>query len=102
MYISRLKLAKWRNFKEVDVNLKHRIFILGANASGKSNLFDVIRFLRDIVKQGGGGIKWITDIHGNKGSIWRLYTITQRSTGDLRRRPIYKIISMYLAQQCTR
>jgi len=30
------------------------MFIVGPNASGKSNLIDVFRFLYDIVKQGGG------------------------------------------------
>ncbi len=30
------------------------MFIVGANASGKSNLLDVFRFLRDIAKPGGG------------------------------------------------
>lgn len=31
-----------------------RCFIVGANATGKSNFLDVMRFLHDIVKQGGG------------------------------------------------
>ncbi len=54
MYISRLKLLNWRNFDKIELDLVHRVFIVGANASGKSNLLDVIRFLRDIVKQAGG------------------------------------------------
>ncbi|NIM14455.1 MAG: AAA family ATPase [Candidatus Aminicenantes bacterium] len=54
MYISRLKLINWRNFRGIDVNLESRVFIIGPNASGKSNLVDVIRFLRDIVKRAGG------------------------------------------------
>lgn len=54
MYISKLKLENWRNFESVDVDFTHRIFVVGPNASGKSNLLDVIRFLRDIVKQAGG------------------------------------------------
>jgi predicted ATPase len=54
MYISKIKLTNWRNFREADIDLTHRIFIVGPNASGKSNLLDVIRFLRDIAKQAGG------------------------------------------------
>jgi predicted ATPase len=54
MRISRLKLTNWKNFPQVDVSLQYRVFIVGPNASGKSNLLDAIRFLRDIVKQGGG------------------------------------------------
>jgi len=54
MIISRIILKNWKNFKEVDVNLKNRVFIVGPNASGKSNFLDVFRFLRDIAKPGGG------------------------------------------------
>src|SRR5262249_20902365 len=44
----------WRNFTHVDVELQQRIFLIGPNASGKSNLLDVFRFLRDIASVGGG------------------------------------------------
>ncbi len=54
MIISRLELKNWRNFRELDVNLTERVFIIGPNASGKSNLLDAFRFLRDIAKPGGG------------------------------------------------
>ena len=54
MYISNIKLKNWRNFREVDVDLQTRVFIIGSNASGKSNLLDAFRFLRDIVRLGGG------------------------------------------------
>jgi len=54
MIISRIKLTNWKNFQEVDVDLVSRVFVVGANASGKSNFLDVIRFMRDIVKQAGG------------------------------------------------
>jgi predicted ATPase len=54
MIISRIKLKNWKNFKDIDVPLCSRTFIVGPNASGKSNLLDVFRFLRDIAKAGGG------------------------------------------------
>ena len=54
MYFTRLKLKNWRNFVAVDLPLGERLFITGPNASGKSNLLDVFRFLRDIAKDGGG------------------------------------------------
>ncbi len=57
MIVSRLLLKNWRNFCEVDVELGERVFIVGANASGKSNFLDVFRFLRDIAKQQGGGLQ---------------------------------------------
>jgi predicted ATPase len=54
MIISRLILKNWRNFRFIDIDLTDRVFIVGPNASGKSNLLDALRFLRDIAKPGGG------------------------------------------------
>jgi predicted ATPase len=54
MIISRLVLKNWRNFRLFDVQLAERVFIVGPNASGKSNLLDALRFLRDVAKPGGG------------------------------------------------
>jgi predicted ATPase len=54
MIISRLVLKNWRNFRTIDVKLAERVFVIGPNASGKSNLLDALRFLRDIAKPGGG------------------------------------------------
>lgn len=54
MQFSRIKLENWRNFGEVDVPVATRVFLVGANASGKSNFLDALRFLRDLVGTGGG------------------------------------------------
>ena len=51
---SHLKLKNWRNFTQVDVRLVRRMFIVGPNAIGKSNLLDVFRFLREVAAEGGG------------------------------------------------
>ena len=48
MRIDHLSLMNWRNFKTVDVSLGNRLFVVGPNASGKSNLLDALRFLRDV------------------------------------------------------
>lgn len=57
MIINRLIAKNWRNFQEIDVPLRERQFIVGPNASGKSNLLDIFRFLRDIAKVDGGGFQ---------------------------------------------
>lgn len=57
MFITRLKLHNFRNFHHIDVELQRRVFILGANATGKSNLLDALRFLRDVAKDDGGGLR---------------------------------------------
>ncbi len=54
LYISRLKLTNWRNFRSVDLPMRPRMFLVGANASGKSNLLEAVRFLRDLCRTGGG------------------------------------------------
>ena len=64
MYISNLKLRNWRNFTNADVNLKETVYIIGPNASGKSNLLDIFRFMRDIVNPKGGGLQQAIDSRG--------------------------------------
>jgi len=52
--ISKIVLKNWRNFRSAEVELGDRVFLVGPNASGKSNVLDAIRFLRDVAKAGGG------------------------------------------------
>lgn len=54
MKFRRLKLLNWKNFARADVNIPDRIFLVGPNASGKSNFLDVFRFMRDLASSGGG------------------------------------------------
>ncbi len=57
MIVSHLALKNWRNFRTADAFLRKRVFLVGPNASGKSNLLDSLRFLRDIAKPEGGGLQ---------------------------------------------
>ena len=57
MMISHIILKNWRNFRSVDIPLGKRVFLVGPNASGKSNFLDALRFLRDIAKSEGGGLQ---------------------------------------------
>lgn len=57
MQITRVNLKNWRNFRLLDVSLRDVTYVLGPNASGKSNLLDAFRFLRDVSKSTGGGLQ---------------------------------------------
>ncbi len=54
MHVTTLQLKNWRNFPDAEVHLQRRAFFVGPNASGKSNLLDALKFLRDLVLVGGG------------------------------------------------
>ena len=61
MRLTSFELENWKNFSHLEVNLQRRVFLVGPNASGKSNFLDVLRFLRDIVDVGGGfqeAVQW--------------------------------------------
>lgn len=75
MQITHIKLENWKNFRSLDAPLRKRVFIIGPNASGKSNLLDAIRFLRDIADPEGGfqravklrgGVSQIRCLHARK------------------------------------
>jgi predicted ATPase len=54
MRFTELQLRNWKNFTSVSLKLARRVFIIGPNASGKSNFLDALRFLHDLVTEGGG------------------------------------------------
>ena len=54
MRISHVELYSWKNFRKVNVALPDRVFLVGPNASGKSNFLDALRFVRDLAAPGGG------------------------------------------------
>lgn len=79
LYISRLQLFNWKNFHECDVNISPRCFIIGANAAGKSNLLDAIRFLRDIARQGGG----LQNAVEQRGGVTKIRCLAARQRTDI-------------------
>ena len=109
MRFTKLLLENWRNFLAVDVDLADRMFVVGPNASGKSNLLDAFRFLRDIAEPRGGfqqavaqrgGVSRLRSLHARRypeilvevhielgGTAWR-YSLA--FTQDKVRRPVVK------------
>jgi predicted ATPase len=81
MIVKSVKLKNWKNFLDVDVNLAERTYLLGVNASGKSNFLDVFRFLRDISRSQGGGLqKAIND----RGGIKKIRCLHARKDTEIR------------------
>ncbi len=74
-----LLLENWRNFTHVDVDLQGRVFLVGPNASGKSNLLDAFRFLRDISSVGGG----FQDAVRRRGGVKSLRCLAARRYPDV-------------------
>jgi len=69
MQVKNIKVKNWRNFTDVDISLESRTFIVGANASGKSNFLDIFRFLRDVASSSGGGLQKALKDRGGIGKI---------------------------------
>lgn len=69
MIVSYIKLKNWRNFQSVEAPLGRRMFLVGPNASGKSNFLDALRFLRDIAKSEGGGLQKAVSERGGLSKI---------------------------------
>ena len=74
-----IHLENWRNFLNVDVPLQGRVFLVGPNASGKSNFLDVFRFLADIVTVGGGFQEAVL----KRGRVSRLRCLATRRNPDI-------------------
>ncbi len=88
MIVTRLKLTNWRNFRKLDVQLREVTYVLGPNASGKSNLLDVFRFLRDVSKPRGGGLQTAV---ADRGGISKLRCLHARRDPEV-------LIEVHLAE----
>ena len=68
MAIRRLKVSNFRSFNELDVELGDFNVLIGANASGKSNFIEVLRFLHDL----SGGLSNALSLQGGSGFVQNL------------------------------
>ena len=70
--VTRLELQAWRNFsRQTEIQLGGRAFFIGPNASGKSNILDALRFLRDVA---GEGLQGAVAVRGGMSEIRSLHT----------------------------
>lgn len=74
------------NFQRLDMGfLRDRMFVIGPNASGKSNLLDALRFLRDValpsgVRPSGGGLQKAV---GDRGGLSKLRCVNARKDTEV-------------------
>ena len=86
MKIHHLNLKNWMNFQRLDMGfLRDRMFVIGPNASGKSNLLDALRFLRDValpsgVRPSGGGLQKAV---GDRGGLSKLRCVNARKDTEV-------------------
>lgn len=78
MRFVKLSVKNWRNFEKFDIRLQNRVFIVGPNASGKSNFLDVFRFLRDVAVS---GLKKAVD--DNRGGVSKIRCLSARRYSDI-------------------
>jgi predicted ATPase len=77
--ISHIELENWKNFRSVRADLPDRVFLVGPNASGKSNFLDAFRFLRDLTRPGGGLQKACWD----RGGVSKIRCLAARKYPDI-------------------
>jgi predicted ATPase len=76
---AQIRLENWRNFTHVDVALQPRVFLVGPNASGKSNFLDAFRFLEDLVRVGGGFAEAIQ----RRAGVGKIRSLAARQSPDV-------------------
>ncbi|MDQ7781394.1 MAG: AAA family ATPase [Desulfomonilaceae bacterium] len=84
MRFSKIRLENWKNFASVDISLEQRAFLVGPNASGKSNFIDVLRFLRDLASVGGG----FREAVRRRGGVSAIRCLAARRNPDVRVRVV--------------
>ena len=88
MAIKSVRIANFRSFDDFELDLGQFNVLVGANASGKSNLLHVFRFLKDIADHGlkdaislQGGVDFLTNAR-----IGRARPLSMTITADVEER----------------
>jgi len=69
MAIKKIKVSNFKTFKDLDLELGSFSVVIGANASGKSNLSEIFKLLRDVEKE---ELKNVISMHGGLDSLCNL------------------------------
>src|SRR3990170_5893208 len=79
MRVSHIELYSWKNFRRVSADLSERVFLVGPNASGKSNFLDAFRFLHDLAAPGGG----LQRACAERGGVSKIRCLAARQDPDI-------------------
>ncbi len=79
MRISHIELYSWKNFRKANVDVPERVFLVGPNASGKSNFLDALRFLRDLAARTGG----LQRACAERGGVSKIRCLAARQDPDI-------------------
>jgi len=80
LQFSHIQLKNWKNFAGADIDIQSRVFLVGPNASGKSNFLDAFRFLKDIASSGGG---FQESINKRRGGVTSIRCLAARRQSDI-------------------
>lgn len=86
MKCTQIELTNWKNFGNVSQSLTDRVFVIGANAAGKSNFLDAFRFLKDVANNG------LQKAVNSRGGISKIRNLNARQ-------PSYIEISVHLVEK---
>ena len=50
--LTHIAITNWRNFAHIEFDLASRLFVVGPNSSGKTNLLAALRFLSEVARLG--------------------------------------------------
>lgn len=94
MFIKKLQIKNFKSIKETNIEFAPLSMIVGANASGKSNLINVFRFIGNIVTDGidnaialQGGIPYLANANIPKGEPIEIRFVLDMSEENWVRRP---------------
>jgi AAA ATPase domain len=92
MPIREIAVSNFKSFRELEFSPDNFNIIIGSNASGKSNLIQIFKFIRDIAKYGlnnaislQGGVEYLrnTIIGPDKPFTFRIVYVLEEKRGDV-------------------
>ena len=94
MKIKKIEVENFKSYKKLSIDFNNLNYIIGGNASGKSNFVSVLKFFSDIVEYGiddaillQGGIKYLYNVNSHKGSCFKYYVsiVLPEKNSEIRR-----------------